>query len=225
MAGVPVPGASADSLCRGRKMLKFPDKVKGKYVMKRALLLIIALLFLNGCAPSIYIHSQIDPGYDFSSGGGIFAVLSDYATLTDKNFYTLLVSELRRQGLNVVNDVVNAELILTFFLGEKTSTIDTWLTLPASVRTTGDIGGIRYQETTVGTKTIPYSYDFTVQGIYLSLYDIKSIRKGIFIPVWEGFIGAEKKDYDKYPELCVRKLLEYYGSNFRGHPRIDIYSK
>ena len=206
-------------------ILGFFDYVRNELCNEEILAFIIALLFITGCAPSIYIHSQIDQEYNFSSGGGIFVILPDYATLTDKNFHTLLTSELHRQGLKVPNDVANAELILTFSLGEKTSTIDSWLTLPASVRTTGEIDGIRYQETTVGTKTIPYSYDFTVQGIFLSLYSIESIRKGTFIPVWEGYIGAEKKDYDKYPELCVRKLLEYYGQNFRGYRRVDIYSK
>lgn len=196
------------------------------------------LLFLVGCAPRIYIDSQIDPAYNFLElkqrsyenfldRPTLHIFPSKDLNLTEKNFRNLLMSELLKQNFKVVDvetveDLKTVEFLLIFYLGEKTSRVNSHLVLPDWRTTTGNIDGLRFKATEYGTKTVPYSYDINVRGIGLALYVISGDKINI---IWEGFTGMDAKDYDKYPEFCVRKLLEYCGSNFRGYVPIDIYSK
>lgn len=183
-------------------------------------LLFLVPIFFIGCGPSIYVHSQIDPDYSFSFKDKIFIYLPDNATLTERNFYRLLKHEMDSIGFQITNDAPTADKILFFSLDEKTSDISSFLSLPTTTTTTGKIGNTKYKETTSGTTTIPYSYSYTVKKVYLDLYDVESAKEGNFSTIWEGYIGAGSKAYEEYTNLCVRKLLEYYGRNFGDHVRI-----
>lgn len=190
--------------------------------MKKTMILILFLtpIFFVGCGPSIYVHSQIDPEYSFAYSDKVFIYLPDNPTLTEKNFYHLLKHEMNSIGFQIIEDAPLADKILFFSLDEKTSDISSFYSLPTTTTTTGKAGKTKYTETTSGTTTIPYTYSYTVKKVYLDLYDVEAAKQGNFTPIWEGYIGAGRDNYEKYTNLCVRKLLEYYGRNFGDHVKI-----
>ncbi|MCC7093426.1 MAG: hypothetical protein IT277_04475 [Ignavibacteriaceae bacterium] len=192
------------------------DKMKKNIIF---ILFLVPILFI-GCGPSVYIQTQIDPEFSFSHSDKIFIYLRETPTLTEKNFYNLLKHEMENSGFQIVYDAPTADKILFFSLDEKTSDISSFYSLPTTTTTTGKIGNTKYKETTSGTTTVPYTYSYTVKKVYLDLYDVKSAKEGNYTPVWEGYIGAGRDDYEKYTNLCIRKLLEYYGQNFGDHVKI-----
>ncbi|MCL4280220.1 MAG: hypothetical protein KJZ60_11185, partial [Ignavibacteriaceae bacterium] len=161
-----------------------------------------------------------DPDYSFSFKDKIFIYLPDNASLTERNFYRLLKHEMDSIGFQIIDDAPIADKILFFSLDEKTSDISSFYSLPSTTTTTGKIGNTKYKETTSGTTTIPYTYSYTVKKVYLDLYDVESAKEGNFNTIWEGYIGAGRDAYEKYTNLCVRKLLEYYGRDFGDHVKI-----
>jgi len=192
------------------------------YIMEKKIIyifFIISILFIS-CSPSVYIHTQKDSEYKFTRWDKVFIYLPDPPTLTEKNFFSILKQELELFGFKIVDDAQIADKILFFSLDEKASDISSFYSLPTTTTTSGKIGNIKYKETTTGTTTVPYTYSYTVKKVYLDFYDVQYAKDGNFTPVWEGYIGAGIQDYEKNVDLCIRKLISYYGQNFGDHVRI-----
>ena len=197
-----------------------------EYKMKPHFMILI-LLFISGCAPSIYVDSISDIRHSFKKSDGILVHLPKNSGVEEKNFHYLLQKSLQDRGFWIVYDIQYADEILMFSLDEKTSEIKSALpysstsTTKGKVTTPGDLWGTGYEEKTTTTQFIPYSYNYTVSKVYMFMFKVNDQKVGDV--VWEGYLGSGQKNFSKYPMECVDKLMEYYGTNFKGHVRINTY--
>ncbi len=190
---------------------------------KHVLFQILILLVTIGCAPSIYISSELDPSYKISKTDKIAIFLKKDSSIGERKFLALLRNELQKAGFNIV-DRDQSEYVLVFALDQNTSKIQR--SRPVSTTsetkgTVGGIGGVSYKEKTTSTKYVPYSYDYTVKKLYLHLFAEEDISNHKLITIWEGYLGAGEATYAKYTNACVRKLLEYFGTDYKAHTQIS----
>lgn len=189
--------------------------------MKKAFLLLLTTLLLTGCVPPIYIHTQVDPTYDFLKLNKPKVCVFPFSELNieQKKFRRLLIPELLKLNFEVIevkqpSDYKLVEFVMLFWISEETSKIDSHLILPDWKRTTGMVGNTTFSASTYGTKSVPYSYSTTTQGIGLAFYQLIDDK---FDMIWDGFIGVEQKKYEKNAELCIGKLFNFFGKDFRGN--------
>ena len=73
---------------------------------------------------------------------------------------------------------------------------------------------------------VPYSYNYTVESIYLQLFSVEDERNGKHMAIWEGFIGAGKEEYKAYNRAILKSLFDVFGTNYEAHTPIDTnYAK
>ena len=190
--------------------------------MKKSLLLIMIALFLGGCATTAYISSLTDPHYAPVKTDPIYILLTNEASISDRQFYSLLKSEMVDNGFNIVDDISKSKYILLFQTGSKTSKINSTLFLPSRSTTSGYVGNTYYSGTTTSTQAIPYNYNYTVKKIYLDLYATVDVKNKKYMTVWEGYIGAGGKKYKSYSRAIIKKLLDVFGANYEEHTPINI---
>ena len=176
---------------------------------------------LSKCATSVYISSQTDPNYHLSKADPIFLLLPNGASIADRQFYPVLKLELITNYFNIVEDSSKAKYILLFQTDEKTSQINSTISIPSTSITSGYVGNNYYSATTTTTQSVPYNYNYTVKKIYLTLYAMSDIKNKKYFSLWEGYVGAGAKDYASYSRAVIKKLLDYYGTNYKAHTRID----
>jgi len=114
-----------------------------------------------------------------------------------------------------------ADYLLIAEMDEKSSTVSGVLPMPTTSQTSGMDGSTYYSGTTSSTAYLPYTRSYTIKKIYLTLFDFKKyVNEGKTIRVWEGYIGADKKDYEQNVQDCLYTLLQYFGTDFEGHINI-----
>ena len=176
-----------------------------------ALLLILTLV---SCAPTAYLSSKVDPHFSFVKSQPIFVNLGEQATVEDKQFHNLLVTEMKRAGFTVIEEPTRNSLVLFFGLGEDTTFIDSPLVFPSTSTTTGAIGNESFTATTRGTQVVPSQFPYTAQRILLLLY--RNTREGKLDNVWEAYLGTEQKNFHYDSSAVVSQLLNVIGKNFEG---------
>jgi len=178
----------------------------------------IAPLFLSGCfSPSIYVSSLTDKNYQISKNSKIAIYDSVEEAIEVKSFYSTLRQEMERLGFQFIPSQ-NADYFLVANIDEKSSTISGVLPMSTNSYSSGTVGGTYYSGTTTSTSYVPYTRRYTVKTIYLVLLDInRYTNEKKVVHVWEGYIGAEKEVYEKNTKDCLFMLLQYFGTNFKGH--------
>ncbi len=195
--------------------------------MNKSISILFATLLFISCAPSIYIDSASDLTHSFARSDNILVFLPEKSSIEERNFHYLLSRALEDNGFRIVYEITYADKILVFSLDEKTSEIKSALpyssttTTKGRVTTPSDLWGTGYEEKTTSTQYIPFSYNYTVSQIYMYMFEVQESVVGEVI--WEGYIGAGEKDFTKFPSECVEALFKYYGMNFKGHKKINIY--
>ena len=221
--------------------------------MKNIIYLFSAFFIIN-CSPSIYVSSLTDVTQNVSKDLKINLYIQMAANIEEKNFGILLYNELKNEGFNLIDsfevDTMSTYYSISYFLNEKSSKINSYRSIPTTETTYGNVDGIiNYNQTKLSTTHVPYSYNYTVKKVYLTLdlVDKKCQEKAVEIwtdelvknrgmkvdllgmmrqcskTVWEGYIGVEKDEFKKHPKACVKKLLEYFGTNFEDHVYIDTF--
>ena len=189
--------------------------------MKKALIFMV-LFILGGCAArTAYISSLTDPRYTPVKTDPIYILLTDDASISDRQFSSFLKSEMVNNGFNIVADISNSKYILLFQTGSKTSQINSTLFLPSTSSTSGYVGNTYYSGQTTSTKAIPYSYNYTVQKIYLDLFATEDVRNKKYMTVWEGYIGAGANEYKTYSRAILKSLFDVFGINYQAHTPIN----
>ena len=190
--------------------------------MKKIFLLIMMILFLVGCATrTAYISSLTDPRYSPVKTDPIHILLTDKASISDRQFYSFLKKEMITNGFNIVENRTMAKYLLLFETGSKTSKMNSTLFLPSTSNTSGYVGNTYYSGSTTSTQAIPYSYNYTVEKIYLDLYAVKDVKNKKYMTVWEGYIGAGAKEYVSYSRAILKNLFDVFGTNYEAHTPID----
>ncbi len=189
--------------------------------MRKISVLILSMLLFTGCASTVYISSLTDPAYSPVKTDPIYIILPKDARIADRQFYALLKREMISNEFNIVEENIEAKYYLLFQTDSKTSQIDSTLFIPSASTTSGYVGGTYYSGTTSSTQAVPYSFDYTVEKIYLDLYAKEDVQKEKYMTVWEGYIGAGKDEYEAYTRAILKSLLDVFGTNYEAHTPID----
>jgi hypothetical protein len=175
---------------------------------------------LAGCATTAYISSETDPRYTIAKNDPIHVLIPDQSTIAERTVAGIVEDEIRKDGFNVVPRD-HAEYILLISLDEKTSRISGSLPLTQTARTSGSVGTTPYSGSTTYTTWMPYSYNYRVKKLYASLYAVRDIKKEKIMSVWEGYIGAEDKEFDRYTRSLIHEMLKHFGGSYGAHTPID----
>ena len=189
--------------------------------MKRITIVLILIIFFSGCVSTVYVSSITDQNYSPKKIDPIYIILDEDARISERQFYTILKEEMLKNEFNVVDNINQAKYYLLFNTDTNTSKINSTLYFPSTSTTSGYVGNTYYSGTTTTTNAIPYSYNYTVEKIYLDLY-VKDPKVNKYFTVWEGYIGAEKDDYEKYTRAVLKCLLDVFGTNFADEQYIDM---
>jgi hypothetical protein len=193
----------------------------GNEIMNKISVLILSMLFFSGCATTVYISSLTDTAYSPVKTDPIYIVFPKDARIADRQFYALLKREMISNEFNIVEDKIEAKYYLLFRTDSKTSQIDSTFFIPSTSTTSGYVGGKYYSGTTRFSQAVPYSYDYTVEKIYLDLYAKEDVQKEKYMTVWEGYIGAGKDEYKAYTRAILKSLLDVFGTNYEAYTPID----
>ena len=198
--------------------------------MKKILLLLIIILSLfEGCIytsryrPSAYISSLTDLQYAPVKTDPIIILKGKNTSISNRQFYSLLKSEMMNNGFDIVEDISKSKYVLLFEKSTNTSEINSTQYLPSTSYTSGSAGGTYYSGQTTYTQAIPYSYDYTVEKIYLNLYASADLQNKKQLTVWEGYVGVSAKEYKSYSRAIIKSLLDVFGTNYEAHTPINKY--
>lgn len=147
----------------------------------------------------------------------------------EKNFKKMLELTLKKYGyhLQQANDG-QKPCVMLFDLTESThdmiGSYTSYNTSTTFSSASGWVGG-RYvtasgSSTTTTPQTNTYSYQVTFKKIYTSVGCPDG--SGHYDGIWDGFMSAERSDYDENKENAVANLVELMGEKtFKGNLRID----
>jgi len=197
--------------------------------MRKVIVVLLACALLSGCADtSAYIRADKDSDYKLSKKTDkIIVVIDEKDSVRTREFGKLLIQEMKTAGFNVVDNGGEANVILTYSLDQKTTTINSYKSIPTFSTTRGTVSTFdspstaTYSGHTTGTAYVPTSDLYTVKQIYITLYSADEVRAKEFKPIWEAYLGAGDETFDKNINKCVAKLLSYYGENYKAHTDIN----
>jgi hypothetical protein len=194
-----------------------------EFAMKKSVLLYIIIMniLIGGCTKTVYISSLVDTSYAPKKTDTIYILVKNDAKISDRQFYSFLKSEMVSCGFKIVEDISASKYILLFERGSKTSVMNSTLFLPSTSSTSGYVGNTYYSGQTTSTQAIPYSYNYTVEKIYLDLYATADVKNKKYITVWEGYIGAGAAEYKYYSRAILKSLLNVFGTNYKAHTPIN----
>ncbi|HBP87073.1 MAG TPA: tetratricopeptide repeat protein [Nitrospirales bacterium] len=152
-------------------------------------------LFLSACAfptQGAHLYGKSNPDFTFDLSQPIYVSLSESATENDKAFLTLLVSEMKRLGLSVTNQLSQNTLVLFFALNSNSNAILAPLPGNAAI------------------SQLPRQW----QEISLELFSLNHID--VQGPVWSGNISVRRSEFQANPTGTVTSLLGLVGKNYEG---------
>jgi hypothetical protein len=136
-----------------------------------------------------------------------------------------LRGEMEEAGFAVTDNILQSRYSLISYMDQKTSQINSTLFLPQVETTSGYVGNTYYSGRTTSTTAVPISEYYTVQKIWLDLYQTSDIDTENFMTVWEGYIGVSKEEYQQHSKEILQMLLDVYGTNYEAHTPIRSLSK
>ena len=186
-------------------------------------LLVLSLLALSGCATA-YISSETDPRYNISPTIKVGILTPDSATIEERKVAGVFEEETRKSGFNIVG-LQQADYVLMISTDAKSSKISGSLPIPQTTSVSGNVGTTPYSGTASYTTWVPYTQNYRVKTLYATLYAVADIQNEKFMSVWEGYIGAEDKDFDRYTRSLIHELLKHFGGNYQKHTPINYSYK
>ena len=174
------------------------------YILKREIGFILFLTILFSACSTLgtsgSLSGRTKQDFTFQSSQSIYVPLPEPQTATAKEFRNLLVSEMRRAGLTVTEELTEDSLLLFFKTNNETQNI---------IRIPGNPAISR----------LPSQW----QEIFLELYIVKDVEEPG--PVWEGYLKIPIKRFNAQPGNSLRPLLDLVGKNYEGPLPITVYTK
>lgn len=210
--------------------------------MKKTFLFMMMLMLFVSCATrtvgTAYISSQTDPNYSPVKTDPIYILLGDEASMSDRQFYPFLKTEMVTNGFNIVDDASAAKYLLLLKTASERPKIEKVMIVPQQTPANP------YSHTHTGDKNMvqrsPFNDAFLasmqsyhqkkqleeaqekIEKIYLMLYATEDIRNEKFMTVWEGYIGAGEKGYKSHSRAVLKSLFDVFGTNYEAHAPIKI---
>ena len=205
-------------------LVKYYWAIYAQLDSKMNVFLRIAIIFLaltiTGCASTVYISSVTDPAHSPTKLDPVYIAVPAGALIKERQFVELLRSEMKEAGFTVTDKLLQSRYSLVAYMDQSTSQINSTLFLPQVQNTSGYVGNTYYSGKTTSTTAVPISVDYTVHKIRLYLFQTSDIDTERFMTVWEGYIGADKEEYQKHSKEILRMLLDVYGTNYEAHTPI-----
>jgi len=151
--------------------------------------------------------------------------VSSEESIATRKLKPLIESELSSLGLRL--NEAHPDYVLGYFTETKNYTSSGVMPMPQTSTTQGNlgtpgaIGTIPYSQTTRSTAYIPYNKRYQLTKMWLKLHRKSDLRANNFMAIWEGYIGADKEDFDRYTASLIHEVLKHFGSDYAKHTTID----
>lgn len=189
-----------------------------------ALVSLLGLLSSGGCVSTAYISSSTDPACRLSKSDKIYVMKDTSVPIAQRKLRDLVAEEMGKAGFTLAS-LQDADYALYVSQAQETSDITGVLPVPTTSTTYGTFGGRSYVGRTHSTAYVPYSKSFTAKGLFANLYRVRDLADGKPTTVWEGYVGAEESDFDRYTRALVNQLLQHFGSDYAEHTPINTSYK
>ncbi len=155
-------------------------------------------------------------------------MVADHTSIEDRKLIHLVSEEFERQRLSVIKDpkgrVVDYLVVVS---GAQSSSQITGAYPQTETQTTtvNNAWGLPVANAkTQSTTYVPYSYDYRVQKIYVTVYSPEDYLKNKrLLSVWEGYIGQGANKFSKHSRCTIKELVARLGLDYEKHTRIDSY--
>ena len=174
------------------------------------------LAIITGCAKYVTIISETDVTYDVWPSKKIAVAYNESGTIEERNFWFLIVDEMKKAGFNVVESA-DFDYLLDYSIKSYSYEYQDTLALP-DIETTYSYdayGNLQTQET-YSTEYVPYTKFVNRHMVVMSLFPSDDPRK----VVWTGAVSADHYDFKAYPRECVATLLQFFGGQHEGETKL-----
>lgn len=196
--------------------------------------IIVFLLIWVGCAPSVMVSTQSDNHYQFHKNIPIFLKLGVDVNIEEKKLFFTIKKSLESSGLNVVENLEQAQVVLTFKVEKKNYQQVVWNSTPVPMMYNPFWGNSSWGWG-VGTPMWGAGYSFGYPQTYMRnnyvylheekilkfrLFEQSDFSKGNLVPVWEGQISADSKVMNDDLEETLSIIIDKIGKDYSG--RIEL---
>lgn len=196
--------------------------------LSRMFFIVFGLQFLAGCAGlTASISSQNALGRNIDRAGLFYFSVPDGATTDDRKIIQAFIDEFRVRGLRVASESsrTEADYVVAVAFAEKSSvTTGSMPISQAQFSTIRNVNGLAVGFVQTGlTSDVPYSIDYRVRTVYVSLFAVDGMgASDPMQPVWDGHIRAGAKALSSHSRCIVRELVSRLGIEYHAQTRIDI---
>jgi len=182
--------------------------------MNRFFFVLFAVFVCAGCAaPRVYVYSVADPEISQYSFDKKITILNQINDLEEKRLSLIIKEELSLFGFWVIEEKDQADLGLIFDRDTVTSSQIRSERVPVTRTTTGYYGDKKIEFISRDEKIMTYSYDYTLNKLWLDIYLLDKGRKAE-LPLWQAYGGMDLDLFKKYERETIRTMLGFYGRNF-----------
>lgn len=164
------------------------------------------LFWSIGCAPFIFIKSNINHHLSYEVSQGIFIDNTNIKTVADENFRYLLFQKMKQNGFQLSETA--RQLVLVFELSDIViSDIIPVPYAPIKNESERNYFGLKYDCSVLF---------YGLKRIYLKIEKrgLPSDKTGI--PLWDATIDVEQDTYDKYKEQLAEMISLNIGKSIQG---------
>jgi hypothetical protein len=166
--------------------------------------MVVACLLLSACGSRAYLSTEQDPARVPSKLDPVVPMVSDNASIKERQLLPILKRQMQAQGFNVVDNIDSATWVLGLTVGNHSfvaSTTSHGLAVPI-----GNIAAVSRTKMDVN-----YETDSTLQLLLISTDDI---RAGKQKPMWSGTSSSERDVLNDNAPVILKDLLQQYGQNY-----------